>query len=121
VSFSAGLLEAACQATIEQWPVLLVAFDFPFPAPLYAVHSVEHSFAAAFLLTTSRMSDALMKWDISLEQRTRSSAMPEMLPKNLYGNAAARCLPLLQALARQFSGTIWLDYLSGYSIAVRCE
>ena len=51
LSFAAGLLEAVAHTTVEHQSVLLVASDLPFPAPLHALRPVEHSFAAAFLLT----------------------------------------------------------------------
>ena len=33
-SFAAGLLEAAAQATVDDRPVTLVAYDLPYPEPL---------------------------------------------------------------------------------------
>ena len=50
VSFAAGLIEAAAFATVERQPVMLIASDVPFPAPLHTIRPVEESFAAALLL-----------------------------------------------------------------------
>jgi hypothetical protein len=122
-SFAAGLLEAGSHAMVEQLPVLLIAFDLPMPPPLYALRPVEQGFAAAFLLTPMATPTSLMRWDVSLERGTHPSTMPRMVPKSLWENPAACCLPLLEMLALEpTSGrTIWLDYVAGSCLAVRCE
>lgn len=99
-SFAAGLLEAATQVQAEEKPVLLVAVDLPYPAPLAAHRPVRHGFAAALVLVPDS------EWDISLGQ---GEPTPLPLPE-FAGNAAGACLPLLAALARPGAADIRLPY-----------
>ncbi|BCB26619.1 hypothetical protein SKTS_15050 [Sulfurimicrobium lacus] len=100
-SFAAGLLEAAVQVAAENIPVLLVAFDLPFPAPLNEARTITAPFAAALLLTPQATETSLARLQISLCDEQADTAMGsaelEALRK---GNPAARALPLLQAIAR---------------------
>ena len=50
-SFSAGLLDAAAQATVDRRPVTLTAYDLPYPEPLHRVRPIEGLFATALVLT----------------------------------------------------------------------
>lgn len=101
-SFSAGLLEAAAQAVAENIPVLLAAFDLPFPPPLDAVRTVAAPFAAALLLTPQATATSMARLRVSLgtEQpdTTMNCAALEALRS---ANPAARALPLLQAIAQE--------------------
>jgi hypothetical protein len=49
-SFSVGLLEAATQSIVEQRPILLIAYDTPYPEPLQTVRPIADQFAVALLL-----------------------------------------------------------------------
>ena len=49
-SVCAGLLEAAAQCCSSRQPVLLVACDMPYPAPLHALRPLPDVFACALLL-----------------------------------------------------------------------
>lgn len=99
-SFSAGLLEAACQIAVEARPVLLVVVDLPYPPPLVPHRPVRHGFAAALALEPGA---AL---EISLDD-----GMPSALPLgDFQGNAAAACLPLLAALARPGEALVRLPF-----------
>ncbi len=99
-SFAAGLLEAAVQASTENLPVLLAAFDLPLPSPLHAVRPTAAPFAVALLLTP-QPANTLARLQISLEPGTESGTVmshPELeILRN--DNPAARALPLLQAVA----------------------
>jgi len=121
VSFAAGLLESACHAAVERQPVMLIASDLPFPAPLNRIRPVEHSFAAAVLLTPTSDGAPLMRWEISLQPRHAATAFPACLPDSLRSNPAARCLPLLAILARQEAATLSLDYSDDSDLVVLCE
>src|SRR5438477_294454 len=50
-SFTAGLLETASQVAVERRPVVLVAYDQPYPEPLRTARAVSEKFAVALLLT----------------------------------------------------------------------
>lgn len=99
-SFAAGLLEAATQCAVEEAPVMLVAYDLPGPAPLADVCGIAIGFAVALALTPAGANDAPA---LSLHFETTPVAETVMQDAVLealrLGNPAARCLPLLSALA----------------------
>jgi hypothetical protein len=49
-SFAAGLLEAVTQVVVDQTRVLLVAYDAPYPQPLFAKRPIPEAFGVAFVL-----------------------------------------------------------------------
>jgi hypothetical protein len=107
-SFSAGLLEAACQIAIEKRPVLLVTVDLPYPPPLAPHRPVRHGFAAALALEPGEGLEVIL-----------DGAAPDSLPlKDFEGNAAAAALLLLAALARPGEALVRLP-LSERSLQVR--
>ena len=52
-SFGAGLLEAAVQACSTPGPLLLVAADTPYPAPLHAARPLPDSMGLAMVLSAA--------------------------------------------------------------------
>jgi hypothetical protein len=132
-SFAAGLLEAAVQASVQNCPVTLIAYDVPYPSPLHSARPISTMFSVAVVLTpeaTERSISALMvgmATEESPETAMPETAMPETtmpettMPETTIadialeevrrGNPAARVLPLLAAIAREHSGTIHLDGL----------
>lgn len=121
VSFAAGLIEAATYATVERQPVMLIASDLPYPAPLHGIRPVEESFAAALLMTPTAHVGSLMGWEISLQPHRTITAFPEGLPESLRSNPAARCLPLLAVLARGTAETVVFEYSDDTDLVVLCE
>jgi uncharacterized membrane protein len=110
-SFVAGLLEAAVQAVAENIPVLLVAFDLPFPSPLNEARLITTPFAAALLLTPESTETSLARLQISLGDEQADSAMNcATLEALRSGNPAARVLPLLQAIAANQTQQLKLSY-----------
>lgn len=113
-SFCAGMLEAATYAYMEQRPVLLVAYDLPFPPPLYAARPLRGRFAAALMLTGAPSPQHLARLDLTLshdvaEQATSMADIRLEALRN--GNPAARSLPLLSAIARQQPTRVCVEYL----------
>lgn len=102
-SFCAGLLEAAAQCGTSGSPVLLVACDMPYPAPLHALRPLPDVFACALLLVPAGGAAA---WPLALSlhanaEPTRCATVElDALRRSI---PAARGLPLLQALARNES------------------
>jgi hypothetical protein len=119
-SFAAGLLEAAVQVTVDRQPVMMIASDLPFPAPLYAVRPVDHSFAVALLLAPDENGTPLMRCELTLDVYRDSTALPPELNGTLHNNPAARCLPLLSALADGGPKVVSLEYLDHSSLVVTC-
>lgn len=120
VSFAAGLLEAVVQATVERRPVLLVVSDLPFPDPLHAARPVEHAFAAALLLAAEAGSSSLAHWSVGLTPYQPATCRPPTIDHSLDDNPAARCLPVLAALAGVGKSTVTLDYQDELSLVVSC-
>lgn len=119
-SFSCGLIDAVAQAAVESTPVLMVAYDQPLPPPLDAKRHLVAPFAAAVLIGPEPMEGDLT------QARLRISSTPEeedvvddpKLERLRLGNAAARGLPLLVALARKTQAKVTLPYQSGSSLIV---
>src|SRR3954452_10505363 len=122
-SFSAGLLEAMTQVVVDQTRMLLVAYDAPYPQPLFAKRPIPEAFGVAFVLApwrdeASRASGTLGRLTLELSDS----------PPDRMGNAdlevlrasipAARALPLLQQLAQRKTGVVNIEYLDGRSLAV---
>ena len=109
-SFGAGLLEAAVQCLASGQPVLLVACDVPYPAPLHALRPLADSFAVALVLAPAARVTAgaallELRSAASVSNRPEAASADSTpcqhpgLDAVRAGNPAARALPLLQALA----------------------
>jgi hypothetical protein len=121
-SFCAALLEAAAYVQIEEWPVLLVAYDLPPPPPLYAARSLRGGFAAALLLTRTAAPRNLAQLDITLSNDLSEDATSmddARLEALRNGNQAARSLPILAAIARQCDTLVRLQYLEDQHVLIR--
>lgn len=114
-SFAAGLLDAASQVTIDGNPVALIVYDHPYPAPLSAARPIGATFGAALVLASQASAGAIAVLDIEFEPHedgpTRMGdpgleALRSAVP-------AARCLPLLAALARGTGEPVILEYVAG--------
>ncbi len=118
-SFAAGLLEAATTAIVEVGPVLLVAYDYPPPAPLSGVRAFHAPFAAAMLIDARPADRAVATLGITLAQALREDSLADdRLERLRLGNPAARALPLLQTIARQQARRVVLPYLPDAQLAV---
>lgn len=114
-SFTAGLLEAVTQVVVDQTRVLLVAYDAPYPQPLFDKRPIPEAFGVAFVLSptgagvglTLKLADAPADRLINPDLEALRSSIP-----------AARALPLLQQLAAGRAGVVNIDYLDGRSLAV---
>lgn len=119
-SFGAGLLEALAQVAVEGTPVLLVAYDADYPPPLAAKRPVPDAFGVALTLLPERDAGAIAR--IEIEPTTEAAA--PMRAASLEGLRvaipAARCLPLLEALASGARGTV-LEYLPDRNLRIRSE
>lgn len=110
-TFAAGLLKAAAEAAQEWEPVLFCAYDAPMPEPLNAKRPTVFAFAAAFVLAPAdegKGDDGLGAplARLALRYAAERSEPECWLPRTpgvrglATGNAAARGLRLLEALAR---------------------
>jgi hypothetical protein len=127
-SFGAGLIEAASVMRNEPAPLLLVAYDLPYPEPLNSVRPLPDNFGVAFVLTSQPTPRSIAA--LQVEPVPARLAPPvdvcgdTSLDALRTGGPAGAALPLLQALARGVDGTprdLTLDYLPDLKLRVRLE
>ncbi|GHU14916.1 hypothetical protein AGMMS50225_27720 [Betaproteobacteria bacterium] len=121
-SFAAGLLEATTLAVSLTQPVLLVAYDHPYPEPLAATRPLTDAFAVALVLEPAPTAEAghprLTLTGFTARPADRAPGALEALR---VGNPAARSLPLLAALATRQTGAVALDYLDDLRLNLTVE
>jgi hypothetical protein len=119
-SFAAGLLDAAVQVAVEGTPVALIAYDHPYPEPLHATRPIAASFGAAIILAPEAGPNgfAALTVETAGNGNEATRAPDPALEALRTGVPAARCLPLLAALARDAAATVDLDYVGGASLSV---
>lgn len=119
-SFSVGLLEAAAQAAQASAPVLLIAYDTPYPEPLRATRPIAHSMGVALVISPQRTATTVTRIHIDLGKASPST-MPEPELEALRLNVpAARCLPLLRAIAvRHNEAELALDLFDNQQLLVK--
>jgi Beta-ketoacyl synthase, N-terminal domain len=98
-SFSAGLLEAATQSIAAGAPVLLVAYDTPYPEPLNATRPIPHSMGVAMVINSVQAETTLTGMRISLGKGKPDTVFDPELEALRCSVPAARCLPLLEVVA----------------------
>jgi hypothetical protein len=120
---AAGLIEAAAQAMggAAAGAVVLIAYDLPYPGPLGAVRRIAEPFGVAFVLAADRGGHAIGQIEIDLisAPAAPSPASPAALEALRRSVPAARCLPLLAALASGRPAALTLDYLDDLALALR--
>jgi hypothetical protein len=118
-SFAAGLLEAATWVAVDGGDVLLVAYDAPAPEPLDASRPIDTPFAVAMLLHPADGASALAAVELDLVADPPETTLPDPELETLRrGNPAARCLPLLAAVARRAAEPVLLP-AAGTKLTVR--
>jgi hypothetical protein len=117
-SFAAGLLEALGRlAQDPTQPVLLVAYDAPYPEPLYATRPTADPFAVGLVLVAVG-SGGGTPITASLSDGTARKMPSAELERMRLGTPAGRSLPLLAQLALAAPGVAHIEYLDGATIAV---
>lgn len=115
-SFVAGLLEALAQTTTGQ-AVGLIAYDVPYPAPLFAVRPVGAIFGAALVLSPLPTPASFAQLGLVLQPGPAASTPSAPALEELRQTTpAARCLPLLAALAKPVATTLSLGYLTDMNL-----
>ncbi len=117
-SFAAGLLEAATQAIQAGRPCLLLAYDTPYPEPLARLRPITHALGVALLLSPRPTAGTQATLNLSLGDAAPTPMTEPALESLRLGNPAARCLPLLQGLARGQAGALTLEYLDALTLHV---
>ena len=125
-SFGAGLVEAATLMQSTGEPLLLVAYDLPYPEPLNSVRPLLDNFGLAFVLTPAATVKSIAALRIELQDAATSSPLDGCGDASLdtlcRSIPAAAALPLLQAIARGESGrSLTLAYLPHLNLRVGVE
>lgn len=116
-SFGAGLLEAMTQVAATGAPVLLVAADVPYPAPLDAKRPTRDAVGVALVLGPASAGGVTLALQV-VPEAPPTGCGHEGLDQLRQGAPAARALPLLQALARGGASSLLLEGLAGLSLAL---
>lgn len=119
-SFSAGLLEAAARLAANPGePVILVAYDAPYPQPLNAVRPMPDAFAVALALSAAREGPGTpVTLELARGESATKLADPRLEAMRL-AIPSARSLPLLDLLAKGAGGRVVIDYLDGLALAAQ--
>lgn len=116
-SFAAGLLEACAQAAVAREAVALIAYDVPYPSPLFAVRPVGATFGTALVLAPAPSPTAFARLELALSPGPfPSTPAPPALEELRRSTPAARALPLLAVLAAGVAGSVALDYLDDMTL-----
>jgi len=123
--FSAGLIEAMTQCTVDQTPVLLVVYDTEYPEPLYSKRPVPDSMGVALVLSPKRSERSIARIGFD-PQGFLTDAAPDALDDPQLealrqAIPAATGLPLLQAIARAQARSLSLAYLQPMQFALDVE
>jgi beta-ketoacyl synthase-like protein len=119
-SFPAGLLEAVVQVAVDGAPVALITYDQPYPEPLARARPIGGALGAAFVLAPAATPRAVAAIEVAfVPAAAGETAMRDPALESLRTAVpAARCLPLLAALARGASETVTLGYLEAGHLRV---
>lgn len=114
---AASVLKAAAEAQVERQPVLLCLYDAPLPEPLGATRPTTSVFGAALVLTPTPSPTSRARLRISYRDAPAPAGRERPRHPGLValssGNAAARILRLLEALARNEPDDLSLSLLDG--------
>jgi hypothetical protein len=120
-SFGAGLLEALAQVTVDEAPVLLVAYDSEYPQPLHQKRPVPDVFGVAMVLTPQKSPASMARLEAALSDSDFDRIADPALEALRSEIPAARSLPMLRLLATRIAGSAILEYLDVSRIEVRIE
>jgi hypothetical protein len=131
-SFAAGLLEAVTQVVVDQTRVLLVAYDAPYPPPLFVKRPIPEAFGVAFVLApvggpvaagSAPQADGASLGRLTLSfSDSPADRMGDAALESLRASIpAARSLPLLYLLAVRKPAVVNIDYLDGRCLAVEVD
>jgi len=121
-TFGAGLVEALGRLAAEPArAVLLVAYDAPYPEPLYSARPVLDAFAVGLVLAGSPSPGEGLLLTVEIARRASTPMSDEALERVRLGIPAARSLPLLRLIAHGAQGRADLEYVDGLALAVTLQ
>ncbi len=110
-SFAVGLIEAMMQMASTASPVILVAYDAPYPEPLGTCRPVADAFALALVLSPAATARAALRLSMALGTGDPTPMADPALEAMRLAIPTARALPLLEAIAWRRSGTAVIEHL----------
>jgi hypothetical protein len=120
-SFGAGLLEALAQVTVDQEPLLLIAYDTEYPEPLNTRRPIPDAFGVSLVLMPRRTPGSLTRIEATLMGGSIDSLTNPLLERLRLSIPAARSLPLLRRIALGSPGSAMLEYLDVSNISVQVD
>lgn len=121
-TFAAGLLDALVQLRTCDDDVLLLVYDTDYPQPLRGVRPIPDSFGVALLLSPPERARGLARIVVDAAgpapERAACGVDEPALEALRRQIPAARCLPLLQRLARREAASVVVDHLPGRRLAL---
>ena len=110
-SFAAGLIEAMTEVAVSRQPVILIAYDAPYPEPLQRARPVPWPFGVALILGPDAGRASLGRIELQLAEAAATTMADAALEGIRASVPTARALPLLEAISRNETRTVHLDYL----------
>ncbi len=131
-SFAAGLIEAIVQVHTRGVPVLLLAYDGNYPAPLRACRPIPDMGGIGLVLSPEKSPGSLASLSLELDSddagvpAAGSPVMPmevsDLSLENLGQQIPALAgMGMLKCLAEQVAGRVSLPYLSGMKVHVELQ
>lgn len=117
-SFAAGLLEAMTQVTTSAAPVLLIAYDTPYPPPLNDKRPIRHVLGIALALDKLPGPRSIAKISAQLGDSPVDRLNNSILDDLRSGAPAGGGLSLLVRLARRHWGSVHLEYFDKTTLTV---
>lgn len=119
-SFAAGLIEAFAQGLTQDQPVLLIAYDVPYPGPLGAARSIAGICGIGLLVSPHRGDRSVASITLALTRTEKPDTLmiDPALDRLRTGIPAARGLPLLAALARETRSSVVLHAMAGNVVEI---
>ncbi len=115
-TFCAGLVEALGRLAADPArAVLLVAYDAPYPEPLYSARPVLDAFAVGLVLAASGAGPSIT---VEIARAAATSMSDDALERVRRGIPSARSLPLLHLIAQGAQGEAHLEYVDGLALTV---
>lgn len=120
-SFAAGLLEALVGVAIGQEPLLLVAYDAPYPQPLHAARPLTAEFGVALVLAPRPSVRSIARIEATIAAGAAQPLDDAPLEALRRGVPAARSLPLLASLASESPRVTTVEYLDATALRVEVQ
>jgi hypothetical protein len=110
-SLACGLVEALAQVGTSGRPLILVAYDAPYPEPLRSCRAVADAFGVALVLSPRPTRPGSTRLAVTIDAGAPSTMADRGLEHLRASIPSAQALPLLALLAREATGTVLLPYL----------